>query len=58
MYVISIFTKNSVGHKGIYGHEFLEFEFRSDGRLRYSNDSKYKSDLIIRKEVYVNPCII
>ena len=58
MYVISIFTKFSVGHKGIYGHEFLEFEFRSDGRLRYSNDSKYKSDVIIRKEVYVNPCIL
>ena len=38
--------------------EFLEFEFRSDGRLRYANDSKYKSDVIIRKEVYVNPCIL
>jgi len=48
----------SVGHKGIYGHEFLEFEFRSDGRLRYANDSKYKSDVIIRKEVYVNPCVL
>ena len=41
---------NSVGHKGIYGHEFLEFEFRPDGRLRYANNSNYKSDVLIRKE--------
>ena len=47
-----------MGHKGVYGHEFLEFELRSDGRLRYANDSKYKSDVIIRKEVFVNPCVI
>ena len=24
-----------VGHKGKFGHEFLEFEFRPDGKLRY-----------------------
>ena len=23
-----------VGHKGKFGHEFLEFEFRPDGKLR------------------------
>ena len=40
----------SVGHKGMYGHEFLEFEFRPDGRLRYANNSNYKSDTLIRKE--------
>ena len=40
----------SVGHKGKYGHEFLEFEFRPDGRLRYANNSNYKSDILIRKE--------
>ena len=57
-FATSKIINGSVGHKGIYGHEFLEFEFRSDGRLRYSNDSKYKSDVIIRKEVYVNPCIL
>ena len=28
-----------VGHKGKFGHEFLEFEFRGDGRLRYANNS-------------------
>ncbi len=25
-----------VGHKGRFGHEFLEFEFRPDGQVRRS----------------------
>ena len=41
---------NSVGHKGSYGHEFMEFEFLSDGTLRYANNSNYKNDVMIRKE--------
>lgn len=41
---------NSVGHKGKYGHEFMEFEFKSDGTLRYANNSNYKNDVMIRKE--------
>jgi len=47
-----------VGHKGKFGHEFLEFEFRSDGLLRYANNSNYKKDTMIRKEVHVNPAVI
>jgi protein mago nashi len=47
-----------VGHKGVYGHEFLEFELRGDGRLRYANDSRYKSDVIIRKEVFLAACVV
>eukprot|EP00967_Tisochrysis_lutea_P151569 scaffold295121_cov31-Tisochrysis_lutea.AAC.1 len=39
-----------VGHKGKFGHEFLEFEFRPDGRMRYANNSNYKNDTMIRKE--------
>ena len=39
-----------VGHKGKFGHEFLEFEFKPDGRLRYANNSNYKNDTMIRKE--------
>jgi protein mago nashi len=39
-----------VGHKGKFGHEFLEFEVRGDGRLRYSNNSQYKAENLIRKE--------
>lgn len=38
----------SVGHKGKFGHEFLEFEFRPDGLLRYANNSNYKRDTMIR----------
>ena len=31
-----------IGHKGRHGHEFLEFEISSDGKLRYANNSLYK----------------
>ena len=48
----------SVGHKGKFGHEFLEFEFKPNGRLRYANNSEYKADQLIRKEVYVNDIIL
>lgn len=49
---------DSVGHKGKYGHEFLEFEFRPNGRMRYANNSNYKSETLIRKEVYVNNIVL
>ncbi len=39
-----------VGHKGKFGHEFMEFEFTGDGKLRYANNSNYKNDVMIRKE--------
>ncbi|KAG2437272.1 hypothetical protein HXX76_005931 [Chlamydomonas incerta] len=47
-----------VGHKGKFGHEFLEFEFNKDGRLRYANNSNYKNDEIITREVYVGQSVI
>uniref|UniRef100_A0A0E0APZ0 Uncharacterized protein n=1 Tax=Oryza glumipatula TaxID=40148 RepID=A0A0E0APZ0_9ORYZ len=47
-----------VGHKGKFGHEFLEFEFRPDGKLRYANNSNYKKDTMIRKEVFVSPSVL
>ena len=55
-----------VGHKGKFGHEFLEFEFRPDGRLRYANNSQYKggsnktdsTNSMIRKEVYVGEGVL
>ena len=49
---------NSVGHKGRFGHEFLEFEISNDGKLRYANDSKYKGDVMIRKEMYVGRAVV
>ncbi|OMO69631.1 Nucleoside diphosphate kinase [Corchorus capsularis] len=47
-----------VGHKGKFGHEFLEFEFRPDGKLRYANNSNYKNDTMIRKEVFLTPAAL
>ncbi|EGC39015.1 hypothetical protein DICPUDRAFT_91311 [Dictyostelium purpureum] len=47
-----------VGHKGKYGHEFLEFEFRSGNKLRYANNSHYKSENLIRKEVCVSDSVL
>mmetsp|Transcript_53077 Transcript_53077/g.88126 ORF Transcript_53077/g.88126 Transcript_53077/m.88126 type:complete len:147 (-) Transcript_53077:314-754(-) len=52
------YVRYYVGHKGKFGHEFLEFEFRPDGRLRYANNSNYKNDTMIRKEVYVNDTVL
>lgn len=36
----------------------MEFEVKSTGRLRYANNSNYKDDCLIRKEVYVNEIVI
>merc|ERR1711904_283392 len=47
-----------VGHKGKFGHEFLEFDLRPDGKLRYVNNSHYKKDTMIRKELYVSTAVI
>ena len=47
-----------VGHKGQFGHEFMEFEFNPDGRLRYANNSNYKGDNMIRKEAYVSEAVL
>ena len=33
-----------VGHDGKHGHEFLEFELTSSGRLRYTNNTNYKGE--------------
>eukprot|EP00735_Rhodelphis_limneticus_P006822 TRINITY_DN1926_c0_g1::TRINITY_DN1926_c0_g1_i1::g.22928::m.22928 TRINITY_DN1926_c0_g1::TRINITY_DN1926_c0_g1_i1::g.22928 ORF type:complete len:163 (+),score=41.77,sp/P49030/MGN2_ORYSJ/86.99/2e-91,Mago_nashi/PF02792.9/1.5e-84,DUF3506/PF12014.3/0.079 TRINITY_DN1926_c0_g1_i1:42-491(+) len=48
------YVRYYVGHEGKFGHEFLEFEFRPDGKLRYANNSNYKNDTMIRKEVYIS----
>jgi len=52
------YVRYYVGHKGKFGHEFLEFEFRPDGQLRYANNSNYKKDTMIRKEVVVNKAVV
>jgi protein mago nashi len=47
-----------VGHRGKFGHEFLEFEFRPNGKLRYANNSNYKNDTLIRKECFSNKTVM
>jgi protein mago nashi len=55
---VEFYLRYYVGHKGQFGHEFLEFEFKPNGRLRYANNSQYKADTLIRKEVFVNDIIL
>ena len=43
---------------GKFGHEFLEFEFRPDGKLRYANNSNYKNDIMIKKELNISPLVL
>mmetsp|Transcript_15211 Transcript_15211/g.21332 ORF Transcript_15211/g.21332 Transcript_15211/m.21332 type:complete len:148 (+) Transcript_15211:56-499(+) len=47
-----------VGHKGRFGHEFLEFEFFPNGKMRYANNSHYKNETMIRKEAFVQPAVL
>lgn len=54
----TILTSGSVGHKGRFGHEYLQFEFKPDGKLRYTNNSNYKKDGQIHKELYVNEIVL
>ncbi|KTW26325.1 hypothetical protein T552_04181 [Pneumocystis carinii B80] len=46
------------GHTGRFGHEFLEFDFRADGTSRYANNSNYRNDSLIRKEMCVSQSVI
>ncbi|RKP15101.1 putative mago nashi protein [Piptocephalis cylindrospora] len=47
------------GHQGRHGHEFLEFEIIGEtGKLRYANNSNYRNESIIRKEIYVTPLLL
>jgi hypothetical protein len=45
-------SQPSIGHRGAYGHEFLDLEVDATGKLKYHNNSEYKSDQLIRKEGY------
>uniref|UniRef100_A0A6B2G571 Protein mago nashi homolog (Trinotate prediction) n=1 Tax=Myxobolus squamalis TaxID=59785 RepID=A0A6B2G571_MYXSQ len=54
----AFYLRYYIGHKGRYGHEALEFEFRPDGLLRYSNSSSYRNERVINKQVYVTKTVI
>jgi protein mago nashi len=47
-----------VGHRGPFGHEFMEFELLPSGKLRYANNSNYKDDKMIRKECFLSPAVV
>lgn len=47
-----------VGHSGRFGHEFLEFDFKDNGIARYANNSNYRKDNLIRKEMCVSALLI
>jgi protein mago nashi len=47
-----------VGHKGRFGHEFMEFELSPSGKLRYANNSNYKNGDMIRREVHLGPAVV
>lgn len=51
------YVRYYTGHYGKYGHEFLEFEY-SRGRIRYANNSNYRSDDLIKKEMWVTPLLV
>ncbi|MES1912870.1 MAG: Protein mago nashi 2 [Cercozoa sp. M6MM] len=47
------------GHKSReVGHEFLEFEVRPNGMLRYANNSHYKGARMIRKQVHLSDAVV
>ena len=52
------YVRYYVGHKGRFGHEFMEFELYPSGKLQYANNSNYKHDSLIRKEVFVSPAVV
>ena len=47
-----------VGHATKFGNEFLEFELRSDGVLRYANNSHYRNDNSVKKQVKCSQAIV
>ena len=46
-----------IGHKGQFGHEYLSFSIK-DGYLKYSNNSNYKNDEVIKKQVALSHLMI
>lgn len=46
------------GHAGRYGSEYIEFELREDGQLRYTNNSQYRMESIIKKQARLSPAVL
>lgn len=52
-----MYVRFFTGHEGKFGNEFLEFEI-SNNKLRYVNNSNYRNDTLIRKQVYLSDSTI
>ncbi|KAL3773568.1 hypothetical protein ACHAWO_003055 [Cyclotella atomus] len=52
------YVRYYVGHRGEFGHEFMEFELSPSGKLRYANNSNYRNSTMIRKEVHLSPAVV
>ncbi|EED93023.1 mago nashi-like protein [Thalassiosira pseudonana CCMP1335] len=52
------YVRYYVGHRGEFGHEFMEFELSPSGKLRYANNSNYRNATMIRKEVHLSPAVV
>ncbi|KAJ1936407.1 hypothetical protein GGF37_005621 [Kickxella alabastrina] len=46
------------GHQGRFGNEFFRFEITSNGHLQYANNSNYRRDSIIRKQLTLSPALL
>lgn len=46
------------GHTGRYGNEFLEFELKDDGTLKYANNSQYRNENIIKKQARISQQVL
>lgn len=52
------YVRYYAGHTGRYGNEFLEFEIKEDGTVRYANNSHYRNENIIKKQARVSPAVL
>jgi protein mago nashi len=56
--VDEFYLRYYLGHRGRFGHEFMEFEVYPGGKLRYCNSSNYKNGEMIRRECFVSPAVV
>ena len=42
----------------MFSVQFVEYELSPSGKLRYANNSNYKHDQMIRKEVFLSPAVV
>lgn len=47
-----------VGHVGRNGNEFLEFDINEHGVVKYANNSSYRRDTIIKKQLKVSRAVL